>query len=173
MERLYENKGFTRRQNISAAVLVAVVLYGFFELYVAFGSEAGDSTSAMFGVLFIGGGLYGAKTIWDEGRDLVVALDDASGTVTVSLWRPLRELKVAAPVAALTGWRHFVKVGKRNAKVHFLTFRAPGYPHPLQIEMRPGEPVTEGLRRIAGEAVEEYEIATGIRRAADDGDDDA
>ena len=111
-----------------------------------------------------------AKTIWDEGRDLVVALDaeGSPSTVTVSLWRPLREMRIVAPAAALTGWRHFVKVGKRNAKAHFLTFNAPGYPHTLQMEMRPGEPVAEGLRRIAGEAVDDYEIASGLRRAADD-----
>jgi hypothetical protein len=91
MTRIYENPGLARRNNISAAVLVVVIIYGIFELWMAFSSSTGDSTGAMFGVLFVGGGLYGAKTIWDECRDLVVAFDaDPASGRSPSTWRSIR-----------------------------------------------------------------------------------
>jgi hypothetical protein len=169
MERLYDNPGFARRQNISVAVLVLVVLYGIFELWTAFSSSAGDSTGAMFGVLFVGGGLYGAKTIWDEGRDLVIGFDAdlTAGRGVITLWRPFRTLALDVALDRITGWRHWVKVGKRNLKLHYLIAEAPGYPHPLQFEMRLGAAIADGLRRLAPEAVEDFEANTGGKAAAD------
>jgi len=168
MERLYDNPGFARRQNISVAVLVVVVLYGIFELWMAFSSSAGDSTGAMFGVLFVAGGLYGAKTMWDEGRDLVIAFDAdlAAGRGAITLWRPFRVLALDVALDQVRGWHHFVKVGKRNLKLHYLIAEAAGYPYPLHFEMRPGVAVADGLRRLAPEAVEDFETNTGGKPAA-------
>lgn len=168
MERLYDNPGFARRQNISASVLVIVVLYGVFELWRAFSSAAGDTTGAMFGVLFVGGGLFGAKTIWDESRDLVAAFeaDFAAGRGAVTLWRPFRLLRLELSLDQITGWRHWVKIGKRNVKVHYLIANAAGYPRPLSFELRPGEAVAEGLRRLAPEAIADFETNSAGKAAA-------
>ena len=168
MERLYTNPGFTRRQNISATVLVVVVIYGVWELWRAFNSAAGDTTGAMFGVLFVGGGLFGAKTLWDDGRDLVVAFDADSGAGrgVLTLWRPFRLLTLDTGLDQITGWRHWVKVGKRNLRTHYLVVSAAGYPRPLYIELRPGEAIPEGLRRLAPGAVEDFETSTARKAAA-------
>jgi hypothetical protein len=66
----------------------------------------------------------------------------------------------------VAGWRHWVKVGRRNMKLHYLLADAPGHPHPLQFEMRPGEAVPDGFRRLAPEAVEDYQTNAGLRPAA-------
>jgi len=167
MTRIYENRGFAKRNNISVVVLVAVFIYGLFELYRAFGGEGQDSTAAMFGVLFIAGAIYGAYTIWNDGRDQVgiIDADFDKGMAYITLWRPFRNVVVEAPIDALTGWRHWVKVGKRNMRTHMVYVSAPGYPNKLSIELTKGE-MPEGFRRLAPTLVEEFEENTGKR--ADD-----
>ena len=167
MTRIYENTGFARRNNISVVVLVAVFIYGVFELYRAFVGGVQDSTGAMFGVLFLAGSVYGAYTIWSEGRDQVgiIDADFATGRAAITLWRPFRNLVIEAPIEGLTGWRHWVKVGKRNMRTHMVYFKAPGYPNQMTIELTKGE-MPEGFRRLAPRLVEEFEENTG-RRAED------
>jgi len=164
MTRIYENPGFAKRNNISVVVLVAVVIYGFFELYTAFGTGTQDQMAAMFGVLFVGGGIYGAYTIWSEARDAVMAIDvdETSGKVAISLWRPFKRLVIEAPIGGLTGWRHWVKVGKRNMRTHYVIFNAPGYPNPLNVELTKGE-MPDGFRKLSPAVVEDFEESTGKR----------
>lgn len=164
MTRIYENPGFAKRNNISVVVLVAVVIYGFFELYTAFLTDSQDSMAAMFGILFLGGGAYGAYTIWTESRDQVIAidLDEAAGRAAITLWRPFRNMVVEAPIDRLTGWRHWVKVGKRNMRTHYVIFSAEGYPQPLSVELTKGE-MPEGFRKLSPAVVEEFEENTGKR----------
>ena len=170
MERVYSHAGFAGRSNISMVILVVVIIYGFFELWTAFGSEAGDSTAAMFGVLFLGGGVYGIYSMWNDTRDLVSALDIdmATGRAAVTLWRPLRPLVISESTGALSGWRYWVKVAGRGAKTHFLIANLAGYPRPLYFEMVAGKPVADGLRKLAPEAVEELETNTGVRPKPDE-----
>lgn len=167
MTRVYENPGFARRQNISLAILGAVVVYGVYELYRVFIAGADDPTGAMFGVLFIGGAAYGARIIWTDSRDAVVAFDvdfDA-GKGVVTLWRPFRPLLLDAPLKDFTGWRHWVRVAKRNNRTFLLLARLPNYPHPLQFEIfKP--PVHEAFRRLAPEAVADLEDNIGPPAAA-------
>jgi hypothetical protein len=164
MTRIYENPGFAKRNNISVAVLVVVVIYGVFELYSAFIAGSQDQFTAMFGVLFVGGGIYGAYTIWTEARDQVTAIDvdDAARRVKITLWRPFQSMVVEAPIDRLTGWRHWVKVGKRGMRTHFVIFNAEGYPQPLSVELTKGE-MPEGFRRLSPAVVEEFEENTGRR----------
>jgi len=164
MIRIYENPGFARRNNISVAVLVVVVIYGFFELWNAFGKGSQDQMAAMFGVLFVGGGIYGAYTIWTEARDQVMALDldSGRGRAAITLWRPFRSMVIDLPIDQLTGWRHWVKVGKRGMRTHFVVFSAEGYPQPLYVELTKGE-MPEGFRKLAPAVVEEFEESTGKR----------
>ena len=132
MTRIYENPGFAKRNNISVIVLVAVVIYGFFELYTAFGTGSQDQMAAMFGVLFVGGGIYGGYTIWNEARDAVTAIDADfdTGRAAVTLWRPFKSMVIDVPIDRLTGWRHWVKVGKRNMRTHFVDLQRRGLPEP-------------------------------------------
>ena len=162
MTRLYDNSGFARRQNISVGILIVVVIYGIWELWAAFTSEEGDATGTMFGILFVAGGLYGAKTIWDENRDLPASFDvdfDA-GKVVVTLWRPFRTLVVGGNLDAFSNWRYWVKVGKRNMRQHYLVASHAAYPHPLYFEIQAGKPVPDGFRRLAPEAVADFEENT-------------
>ena len=164
MTRIYENPGFARRNNISVIVLVAVIIYGFFELYTAFGTDNQDSMAALFGVLFVGGGIYGAYTIWTEARDQVIALDvdPDKGVAAITLWRPFKSMVIDVPIDGLTGWRHWVKVGKRGMRTHFVVFNAEGYPQPLYVELTKGE-MPEGFRKLSPAVVEEFEESTGKR----------
>ena len=164
MTRIYEHSGFAKRNNISVVVLVAVFIYGFFELYTAFFTGIQDQMAAMFGVLFVGGAVYGAYTIWSEARDTVMALDmdPATRAARITLWRPFSTQVIEAPADHLTGWRHWVKVGKRNVQTHYVIFNAPGYPRPLHVELTKGE-LPEGFRTLSPAAVEEFEENTGRR----------
>ena len=168
MEKLYSNPGFTRRQNISLVVLVVVIIYGIFELWRAFSSPVGDTTGAMFGVLFVGGGLFGMKTMWDDSRDLILSLeaDFGAGRGVLSLWRPFKSLTLDLPLDQITGWRHWIKVGKRNLRTHYLVATAAGYPRPLYLELRLVEAIPDGLRRLAPEAVADFEASIGALKQA-------
>lgn len=164
MTRIYENPGFAKRNNISVVVLVAVFIYGIYELYTAFFTGSQDQMAAMFGVLFVGGAVYGAYTIWSEARDTVMSLDldPATGRAKITLWRPFSTHVIEAPVDRLTDWRHWVKVGKRNMQTHFVIFRADGHPNPLNVELTKGE-LPEGFRHVSPAMVEEFEENTGKR----------
>jgi len=161
MTRLYENRGFFLRQNGSVVVIALVVIYGVFELWRAF-AAGGDPTGALFGVLFVGGGIWGFYTLWHDGRDVVAALDaDLAGHQAVfTLWGPFTQKRLAMPFDAIVEWRFWVKPGTRGQRSYFLQAMTRASPRPLQIELKRGQPVPDGLREIAPAAIEEFEAAT-------------
>ena len=161
MTRVYENRGYFLRQNISAVVLVAVFIYGIFELWHAF-TSAGNSTGAMFGVLFLGGSVWGAYTLWTDGRDVVGILDAdlAARRVEITLWGPFTRKRIATALDDILEWRFWVKTGARGQRSYFLYLITPGNPRPLQIELKRGQPIPDGLRQLAPLAIEEFETAT-------------
>lgn len=166
MTRIYESKGLNWRSNLSVGIMIPVVLWGLWELWSAFGNpDNQDPTGAMFGVLFVGGGIYGFYKTLTDNRDLVAAVDADFDTkrIVFTLWRPLRTETMEESFDRLT-WRYWVKVGSRNARNYFLFVQVAGYPRPLQIELRRGEPVSEGLRRLVPDAIAEFERDTGARR---------
>ena len=168
MTRIYANPGLTRRMTFSAAAMVAVGLYGLWELWSAAQAGAGaGSTGYLFGVAFVGGAIYGFRTIATEARDLVATLDldPADGTAVATLWRPLGLQRLETPLARFSNWRFHVRIGARNARTFFLYADHSGYPRPLQFDLRHGVTVTDGLRAIAGEAVAEFERAVRPRPA--------
>ena len=161
MTRLYGNASFARRLNIYVVVLVIVMLNGVWELWSALRAAPPDTTGLAFGAMFLLGGAYGLYQTFVDGRDLVAAFDDlGDGNVAVTLWRPFRRLQLSAPVASVTGWRFWIKSGSGQRNFFFYaTF--PGYPRALQFELRRGEKISDGLRRIAPQAVDDFEQATG------------
>ena len=118
MTRIYENPGIAKRANFSLIIMVAVIAWGAWELWSAFGTGTEDSTAALFGVLFFGGGVYGIYKTFTDNRDLVTAMDVdfAAGRAAATLWRPLRALKIEDSLDRFTGWRYWVKVGGRSQR---------------------------------------------------------
>jgi hypothetical protein len=165
MTRIYDNAGFATRANISLAVLVLVIAYGLWELYAAYGGN--DPTGGLFGVLFVGGGGYGIYTIFTDNRDLVGALDvdESAGGARLTLWQPFRKVTVEETLTAIAGWRLWTKVGSRSARAYYLLAAAPSHPRPLRFELRRGQTISDGLRRLAPEAIEDFERETRPRPA--------
>lgn len=177
MTRIFENRQITRTSNISMVVLVVVIVFGFWDLWSAFGGGEPDTTSAMFGVLFVGGGLIGGYTIWNDGRDQVqwFDVDLEAGKCAVAVWRPIRPLVFDLDLSQVSEWRHWVKVGKRNMRTHYLVAALPGYPRPVYFEMPQDrtKEIPAGFRDIAPEAVEDFEINSGRTRDGEKDDDAA
>jgi hypothetical protein len=71
--------------------------------------------------------------------------------------------RIEVPVEELANWRHYVKIGARNARSSFLLVNCPGYPHPLQFELGRGTLPSDGLRQLAPEAVGDFERDNGLR----------
>jgi hypothetical protein len=164
MTRIFDSPKFALRLNISAVVLVVVLIYGIFELYTAFlRSETPDSTGALFGIFFVGGGIWGAWQTWNDNRDKVASfdVDEAAGTAVATLWRPFSPLRVAGPLDQFTRWRFQVKVASRGLRSYHFFFRAPGYPNELQMEIQRGAKLSEVFQRIAPQAMADYEDNMG------------
>jgi len=164
MTRIYDSPKFALRLNISVVVLVLVTIYGLFELYTAFlRSETPDSTGALFGIFFVGGGIWGGYQTWNDNRDKVAAfdVDEAAGSGVVTLWRPFTTVKLAGPLDRFSNWRFKVQVASRGLRSYHFFFRAPGYPRELQMEIPRGTKLAEVFRRIAPVAVGDYEDNTG------------
>jgi hypothetical protein len=171
MTRVFDNRGYWWRQTISLVVVVVVIIYGCWEIYWATFSTAeyhspmgqllgiGDDRY-LFGVLFFGGGLYAGWQLIEDSRDSVATfdLDVKTGATVATLWRPTGTVKLTADLAAIGNWRLYVKLGKRNSRTFYIYADHPGHPRPLQFDLRRND--AEGLRKVAPEAVAEYERAT-------------
>ncbi len=166
LTRIYDNPGLPGRPTLSIVIVTLAFLYGWFELWRAWRNNFSSQFDLMFGVLFVGGGIYGFYQTWTEARDAVVAIDadEKSDRLAISLWRPFRPMVIETTRVGVASWRHFVKVGPRDARTHMIIASVPGYPRPLRIGLAAGKPVPEGLRKIAREAVAEYEEAVGAPR---------
>ena len=166
MTRIYDNPSIAKRSNISMIILVVVIIYGFWDLWHALSAGGGLTIDLAFGVLFIGGGIYGIWRTMTDARDMVTALDEGDGRAwSRSGVRSSRSASTCR-LAALTRWRHYVKIGQRNARSHVILFNSTEHPHPLQIELQRGFVPSRGLRRLAPEAVEDFERDTGVKKDA-------
>lgn len=166
--RLYTNPGIVGRPTVSIVVVSAAFIYGVFELARSFNRNFDSQMDLLFGVFFVGGGIYGFNKTWTDHRDTVLTLDldDATGRVGLALWRPFRPAMIETTRDGLTNWRHFVKVTPRGERTHAIMVDCAGYPRPLRFEIPRGQPFPEGLRKIAPEAVAEYEELVGAAPAA-------
>jgi len=159
MTRIYANPGFARRMNISSAVTLFAILFGFWELWAALNAgPEGAGYGFLFAALFIGGGIYGMRQILADGADMVTALDvsESSGQATISLWRPFAPKRLEGSLDSLSEWRPYAKVA-RNFRTPMLLADHPAYPRPLQFEIGRGIALTEQFRALAPEALASLE----------------
>ena len=157
MTRIYGNRGFATRMNVSCVVVAFAFVFGAWEIWMAYraGPDAGG-TGYLFALFFIGGALYASKQLKDMGSDSVVALDADMATreATIALWRPFRTIRLTGPLDRITDWQFQTRAGKARTPV--LTAHHPDYPRPLEFELRPGA-ITDELRKLAPEAVAVFE----------------
>jgi len=165
MTRLYDNPGLSRRLTISAVVLVAAALYGLWELWAAAAATDNATTGYLFGIAFLGGAAYGLQQVLAEARDLVVSFefDPATGRSLTTLWRPLAPRRLAAIRDDIAAWRFHIKVGRRDARTYYLFADHAAHPRPLQFELRPGMTIADEFRRLAPQAIGEFERAAGLQ----------
>jgi hypothetical protein len=165
--RIYTSPGVTGRPTVSTVVTVLAAIYGVFEIWRAWRNNFESQFDLLFGIFFIGGGIYGFNKTWNDSRDVVVSLDrdEAAGKTVVGIWRPFRSLPIETGLDGLTNWRHFVRVGPRDLKLHFITAELPGYPRPVRFELPRGQEIPDALRKLAPEAVADYEESTGLKTA--------
>jgi len=157
MTRIYDNSGFKTRMNVSCVVIVIAALFGCWELWTAYRSGGESGMNYLFALFFIGGAIYAANQIRDTAFDSVVTFDAdlASGTADVVMWRPFSEKRIAGPLGRFTDWQFQMKTGR--ARTPILTVHHPEHPRPLELELRPGVPVSKGLRSLAPDAVAAFE----------------
>ena len=165
MTRILDNPGVAKRSNISIAILAAVFLYGIWELWHA-ATVGGSQLDYIFGICFVGGAIYGMRTTLAETRDLVTVFDadTTSGEAVLTLWRPLGSKRIVTTLDQITGWRLWVETGARNQKSYFLLARDPSHDKALRFELLRGMDIPDELRRLAPEAVEDFERETGVTR---------
>lgn len=169
MKHAYENKGYWWRQTVSMAVVILVSLSGVWELWSAAYTSAGPTAMGqlfgigddryLFGFVFVGGGVYALWQLINDAADTVVTfdVDQATGQSVVAFWRPFWTERLRADVARTDNWRFHVKVGNRNMRTFFIYADHRDYPRPLQFDLRRAD--VEGLRKIAPEAVADFERA--------------
>jgi hypothetical protein len=164
MTRILDNPGTAKRSTISLVILAAVFIYGIWELWHA-ATGGGDQLAYIFGICFVGGAIYGVRTTLAETRDLVVAFDadTESGTAALTLWRPLKSMRIETTLDKVTGWRLWVETGTRGLKRFFLLAREPSHDRALRFELTRGMTIPDELRRLAPEAIEDFERETGVK----------
>jgi len=164
MKQILGVRGMVWRSNLSLAILAAVFVYGLWELWLAV-AVTGSTTGYLFAAIFIGGAAYGLRSALAETRDLVIAFeaDIDSGKAAVTLWRPLRMKRIDTTLDRLTGWRYWIQTASRGRRVHFLLAREPSYDGTLRFALEPGMTIPDELRRIAPEAIADFERETGGR----------
>ncbi|MEO8669332.1 MAG: hypothetical protein ABI399_12495, partial [Bauldia sp.] len=108
--RVYTNPGIVGHPTLSTVVVVVAGFYGVFELVRAWQQNFQSQMDILFGVFFVGGGIYGFNKTWTDNRDTVLTLDvdDATRRADLALWRPFQPKKIATSLDALTGWRYLV-----------------------------------------------------------------
>lgn len=169
MVRILHFRGMVARSTISLAILSAVFMYGVLELWFAM-SASGDFTATLFGVIFVGGAIYGYRQTVAETKDLVIIFDadPETGRAEIHLWRPFGRKLIETSLDKLTGWRLWVQAGQRGQKAFMLLAKAEGYDGTLRFVLARGQAIPDLLRQIAPGAVEDFERETGVLRDAED-----
>lgn len=164
MTRIHDDTAVAKRSNISLAILIAAFAYGIWEFWYA-ATVSGDTAGYFFGFGFVGGAIYGLRTTLVEARDLVIAFDAdlKTGQAAISLWRPLGNKRIETSLDRITGWRHWIQSGTRGRRNYFLIAQEPSHDGALRFELRPGMEIAKELRKIAPEAIADFEREVKIR----------
>jgi hypothetical protein len=162
MTPLYRNTGVWTRSAAYFAVVAAAILWGCFELWRGAHAQGGEAQSdALFGVLFIGGGIYALWQIMAEWRDVIVALDrDEGGGLVATVWGPTGPKKISGE---FSNWRYHVVVVGKTGQLPFIFVDNAAAQRPLRVDLRFKGDVS-GLRTVAPEAVAEYERRRPMRK---------
>jgi hypothetical protein len=155
MTTLYLNPGIWKRTYAYGAVIIAAMAWGVFELWNGSRSAGGDAQSdALFGVLFIGGGIYAIWQMMTDWRDVIVSLErDDAGALIAKVWSLTGAITVDGP---FTDWRYHVTLAGRRSEVPWIYVNTADWERPLRIDLRQKADLT-GLRTVAAEAVADYD----------------
>jgi hypothetical protein len=66
---------------------------------------------------------------------------------------------LSAPLSSITNWRPYVKITGRNIRTPYLYADHPGHPRPIVFDLRRAD--LDSLRKVAPEAIAEYESSIG------------
>jgi hypothetical protein len=153
MTPIYRNPKLALRMNLSAGVTVLAMIYGVFELWMAYRAGPDAGYGYLFGIFFIGGGIYGMRQLLSDHADSVIALDaEPEGKAVIALWRPFRPKRIDTRVERLTEWRPYARK-TRSMVIPMVLADTPDYPRPLQFEADAGTTLTPEFRALAGEAL--------------------
>ena len=167
MVRVFDDRGMAWRNWLSTAILAAAVVWGIVEM-LRTQMGAADDTGYLFGFGFLAAAAYGAKKLLDDSRDSLVCLeaDFDGGHSVATLWRPWGLQRLSAPIGRLSGWNLYIAIKTRQQHTYLLRFTHPDRPDwPLQIVLPPTMTELDGLRRLAPQAIEDFEMRTGRRKA--------
>jgi hypothetical protein len=158
MTRIHDDSAVAKRSNISLAILIAAFAYGIWEFWHV-ATVSGDMGGYFFGFAFVGGAIYGLRTTLKEARDLVFAFDAdlSTGHAMISLWRPLGNKRIKTSLDRITGWRHWIQSGTRGRRNYFLLAQEPSHDGALRFELRPGVEIAKEMRKLAPEAIADFE----------------
>jgi hypothetical protein len=158
MKRIYEQRGFIGRLRFSTGVLLFAAAYGVWELYAGLTNPDGPN-DAIFGVLFLGAAAYGFMRLMRDSGNVVVALDrdEAGDRLAITLWRPWGTRTIAGPRSAFTGWRFHISVAGRYQRIYLVRVTHASVKGPLAIELKPGITPLDELRKVAPEAIADFE----------------
>lgn len=162
MKRLLDNPGKVRRWYLFLGFFAVAFLYGLWELWLA-AVVTGSMVGYVFAAIFVGGGVYGIRSMLAEARDLAVSFDAdaASGKAIIKLWRPFHMKQIDTTLDQITGWQHQVQTGPRDERSHFLLAREKSHDGVLRFALEPEMAIPDELRRIAPQAIGDFERATG------------
>ncbi len=167
MIRLYESPGHGMRMRISLILLFGLVLLGAW--YLVFQALVAPPGIAGLGpwflsIAFMVAGIGGLVRTLRGARDRVVAMDmdEASGNTVIWLWSPFGARRIRTHVGNLANWRYEATGGPRKARFRPILADLKGRERPLIFDVRPTRPVPDGLRRVAPQAIADYERDVGI-----------
>ena len=108
MTRIYANVSYARRMTASVVTIVFAVLFGFWELWMAYNAGSqGTGYGYLFAALFIGGGGYAVRQLRRDYSDTVVRFDSdsANGHGAATIWQPFKSKRIDGPLESFSNWR--------------------------------------------------------------------
>jgi hypothetical protein len=167
MTRLYESPGHRLRTRISLIILIGLILLGIW--YLVFRALAAPPGIAGLGpwalsIAFIVAGVAGLVRVLNGARDWVIAMDmeEETGKVVIWLRGALGARRIKTEIHQLCNWRYSAAGRSGRARFRRILADLKGRRRPLIFDVRLAHPVPDGLRRVAPQAVADYERDVGI-----------